>query len=124
MPNPSPLNLINKLQILRSIHPLPLPPLRTHPFPQFPRQTLRNHLIRHHSNNHPYWYTQKTENDGDGPLIWIETDDVEGAAADEDDHYLPAYHDDVYDYEEEIAVDAFEDIKFIIEAAVARGPSY
>jgi hypothetical protein len=52
-------------------------------------------------------------------LIGIKADDVEGAAADENDHYLATDHDAIDDYEEDVAVDALKDVELVVETTVA-----
>ena len=62
---------------------------------------------------------ESAEEDGVPPLRAAESGDVEGFAADEDDHDLAADHDDVYGDEKPISVDTFEDVEFVVQAAIA-----
>jgi hypothetical protein len=44
---------------------------------------------------------------------------MEGFTAHENNHYLPSDHDGVYGNEEPVVLNTFEDIEFVVQAAIA-----
>lgn len=70
---------------------------------------------------------QRAPGDGDGtepdrhaPFLAVQTSNLEGFPADEDDEDLAADHDGVDDPEEVVVRDALEDVEFVVEAAVVQ----
>jgi hypothetical protein len=59
------------------------------------------------------------ESDGYCPLGEVETKCGQSAGAEGNDEYLATYGDNVDAKEEGVAADTFEDVEFVIEAAVA-----
>lgn len=61
-----------------------------------------------------------TEPDRHAPFLAVQTSNLEGFPADEDDENLSADHDGVDDPEEVVARDALEDVEPVVETAVVQ----
>lgn len=123
--NPTPLDQINEVQI-PSTTPLSFLSLLNHIRCQallhLSRQTSGDEFIRNQTNEDTDRQRNEADDDGDGPLRTIQTDYTERFTANENNHDLSTYHYCVYYYEEDISMDSFEYVEFVVKTAIAVFP--
>lgn len=81
---------------------------------------LGEERVGEESDGHGPRETEEGDDDADGPLHAVDGLDLERGAPDEDDGDLRAHHDEVDNDEEDVAVDALQDVELVVQAAVVE----